>query len=112
MSHRRLVVAVVALVVAAAGPAAALTAHLITGTSGSGSLLDQTPGVDLRIGTSDDVLQTGAWGNLGYFQNDEKRAVRLYGKAGKAAGKSRLGVPLDAISAALDRLRPFIPGCA
>jgi hypothetical protein len=70
MSRRRLVVTVVALVVAVAGPAAALTAHLITATSGSGSLLNKTPGMDHRIGTMDDGTETGAWGGGSDFQNN------------------------------------------
>lgn len=50
---------VCALVLAAGvRPAAALTAHLITGTS----LTNKTPGADLRIGTSDDETFVGSWG--------------------------------------------------
>ncbi|HLK11549.1 MAG TPA: hypothetical protein VKW76_09220 [Candidatus Binatia bacterium] len=58
-------VAALGLVASGAVPAGALTAHLITASS----LVDATPGPDLRIGTADDVAETGAFGPSGSGPN-------------------------------------------
>jgi hypothetical protein len=72
---------VVALVLAAGvRSAAALTAHLIT----DASLVNKTPGEDVRIGTDDDEIFTGGWGPGDEGPNTHGAAsfALLYGSSG------------------------------